>query len=161
MGRNSGHNSKSKAQRDFYTKYIKEQNYEPTIDESLSFDNSNNKEEDFSLQRAPRKRRESNSEIFKRHFSENWLTWLVSVIGISLFYFFVTFQLNLSKIDSKSNENEKDISNLDSKIDKEVNKKDSQIEKLEDKIEIERDKNQQQDLKIQKNTLTIDSKKKK
>ena len=159
MGRNSGHTPKSKIQKDFYTRYIKEQNYEPTVDESLGFDTSNDKEEDFSLQKAERKRKEPKKDIILRHFEENWVKWVFSFAGIALLYFFFTFQVNLSRTDSRSLENEKDISNLNVDTDKEVERLDKEIEKLEGKIELEKDKNQQQDLNIQRNSIMIENKK--
>lgn len=161
MGRNTGHTAKNKAQKDFYTKYIKEQNYEPTVDDSLDFDTSNDKDEDFSLQKATRKRKEPKKDIILRHFEENWVRWLFSFVGVALVYFFFTFQVNLSKTDIRSLENEKDITNLDSETDKTKERLNNKIEKIDNKIEIEKEKNQKQDLNIQRNSILIETKNKK
>ena len=160
MGRNTGQTTKNKVQKDFYSKYIKEQNYEPTVDDSLNFDTSNDKEEDFSLQKADRKRKEPKKDLILRHFEENWVKWLFSFVGIALLYFFFTFQVNLSRTDTRSLEKEKDITNLDSKEEKSTERLDNEIEKLEAKIETEKEKNQQQDLNIQRNSILIENKKK-
>lgn len=160
MARNTGHTTKSKVEKDFYTRYIKEQDYEPTIDDSLPFKTSNDKSEDFTLQQAERKRKEPTKDIVIRHLEENWVKWIFSVVGVALFYFFITFQVNLSKTETKSLENEKDITTLDSKVEKTTERLDKEIDKLEDKIDLEKEKNQQQDLQIQRNSLLIDNRRK-
>jgi len=145
------HNTKNKAQKDFYNRYIKEQNYEPTIDESLRFETSNDKREDFSIQQASQKRKEPAKDIIVRHLKENWLSWTESIVGVILFFFFVTFQISLSKAEQSIENNTSDITNLENKVDK-------QSEKIEEKLEHITEKNHQQDLEIQKNSIMLEEK---
>ena len=56
MSNRNSHTGKSIRQRNEYSKYINKHDYEPTLNESLQFNNTENPEEDFSESETSQKR---------------------------------------------------------------------------------------------------------
>lgn len=80
------HVGKSQQEKDFYGRYIKSLDYEPTLDESIDFASTEKAGEELSessSKRAPRGRLKYN---LVSYFSEHWLEWVIgALVIISLF----------------------------------------------------------------------------
>jgi len=138
MIRDKGHTPKSGQEKTAYVNYIRKLDYEPTKDESLDFNESSDNEPDYSIQKANKVKRLSIWEQFQLHIEENWVKWIIAGVGIIISFFIVSSQISFSSINIKQDQTEKDINKINSNIE-EINST-----------------NHQQDMKIQKNELTIE-----
>lgn len=138
MKRNSGHQSKNRWERSAYVDYIKQQNYEPTKEEGLNFNDSQNKETDYSIQKSPNKRKRQFSDIMKEHFSENWPNYLAGSFTFILLFLTVDSKIDIATIVEKLNGTSTNIESI----------KEDQKELLKS--------NHEQDLKIQENKLNLE-----
>ena len=137
MAKKPVHKSKSIASRERYNRYIKTLDYEPTVDETLPFSQSNLSGEELSEPTSKRKRKIDTKQRILEHFSENWLQYVIVVFASVL-----VFLMYGSKIDS-----ERIIVNLD------VQKED--ISALKSDIKHQTQKNYTQDININENRVRL------
>lgn len=76
----TSHVGKNNSERKFYTKAIKELRVEPTLDESLDFQESDDVSPDFTVPETTKKRRVSLKYQIREYITENWYYWLPTVI---------------------------------------------------------------------------------
>lgn len=84
-GRNI-HVSKSPQMKRSYREYIGLQDYQPTVDERLDFNNTVQAGEDFSTNKDADKRRISITDRIQEHFANNWIGWIVCGVIIAIVY---------------------------------------------------------------------------
>jgi hypothetical protein len=133
------HVPKSSHEKSAYVNYIRKLDYEPTKDEALNFSESSDKEPDYSIQKANKVSRLSTWEQFQLHIEDNWIKWVIAGVALVIGYFIVSAKISINGFDIKLDRTSKDI------------------DKINSNIEEIRKTNQQQDLKIQKNEITIDN----
>lgn len=139
MSRHSGHTPKSRDEKAAYVNYIRKLDYEPTKNEALDFNESSDKEPDYSIQQANKVTRLSPWERFQDHFEDNWVKWVIAGIFLIISYFVVTSKVSINGLNIKSDQVNKSVDKIDSEV--------SNIKEV----------NHQQDLKIQKNEINIDN----
>lgn len=139
MSRHSGHTPKSRNEKAAYVDYIRKLDYEPTKNEALDFNESSDKEPDYSIQQANKVNRLSPWERFQEHFENNWVKWVIAGIFLIISYFVVTSKVSINGLNIKSDQ---------------VNKS---VDKLESEVSNIKEENHQQDLKIQKNEINIEN----
>lgn len=76
----TAHVGKSSAERKYYTKAIKELRIQPTLDESLDFQESDDVSPDFTVPESTKKRRISLKYQLKEHVIENWYYWIPTIL---------------------------------------------------------------------------------
>ena len=135
----SGHAGKSKSAREYYTKAIKHLDYEPTLDESLKFPESDDTQRDYSVQKSPKRRKPTIKQQFLDHWEENWVRWLIAGVGIVLLYLMVDSKIAITAINGKVDNIKEEVTEL-----KQVNKSNQ-------------DRFQQQELKLQEQHFRISS----
>lgn len=116
MARGKGHTTKNRLEKEHYVKYIRTQDYEPTKEEGLNFNDSSDKEEDFSVSKTNKPRRLSFKDQVKEHFSNHWLEWLIGGLTAILIFFTFSAKLELSNHEIKIEQNEKGIESTTKKI---------------------------------------------
>ena len=87
MSNRYSHTGKSTQQKEAYKRYIPKIDYEPTLDDSLEFNNTEKAGEDLSESTIKRKRPVSINYIVSEHLRENWLKYLIGgllIIGLFL-----------------------------------------------------------------------------
>jgi|GEM_PF-1611742 len=112
MSRNRGHASKNRFERDYYTRYIKSKDYEPTVDESLKFEDSSDSKPDYSEPTSNKSRKISLKYQLEDYVKENWIPGVITLIVIIGGYFMVTSQITMGKIETllfKMDEDVKEI----------------------------------------------------
>lgn len=143
MSRTKGHSSKTVNERNAYVNYIKKQDYEPTKDEAFDFNDSNNKDTDYSIQNSKKLSRLTIWEQIQKHLENNWIKWVFAGVALVIGYLVFTSKISISTIETKLERTEKDI------------------EVINKNVEEIKGTNNQQDLKIQKNEITIENYKEK
>lgn len=141
-GRGGKQRVKSTQERVNYSKAIREQEYEPTINERFKFYESDNLEDSQEFTDVPQKRPVSFEERIKDFWDKNGLQTIAGII-LSVIFFFVGFFLfdinkGLTKIEVKQDQNVKSIDEI-----KQTEKENS--EKLN-----------QMNLDIQKNSIKLE-----
>ncbi len=139
MRKNNSHVSKTKPERDYYSKYIKSQDYEPTIDETLKFPSTDDDKKDFSNSRTRKKRKPTFQQQLSDHWHENWPKWIGGGIVAILFWLMFDSKIEINSINYNVNDIKEDIQDM-KKVDKETN------EHL-----------QNQDLNIRENQIRIEN----
>lgn len=143
MARNkSKHTGKTKAERDFYNRLIKNLDFEPTQSESINFNESNEKDEDYSVQTSNNPRRRPLTHSIGDHFRENVAAYIMSVLGIFLLYFMVDSKVDIATIKEK-------VLGIDEK----ANRIETELENVENKIEKNTEKLHEQEIKLIQNTV--------
>lgn len=138
MAGRKGHTTKSPLERQQYVKYIKEQDYEPTKEEGLNFNDSSDKDEDYSVGKTNKPRRLSFTEQVKDHLLSHWVEWLIAGVSLVLVFFTFSAKFELNTHDIKIEQNKSDIES--------ANKRIEGVEK----------QNTQQDLQIQENKIRLE-----
>lgn len=139
MSRVKGHVPKSGQERTAYVNYIRKLDYEPTKDEALDFNESTDKEPDYSIQKANKVKRLTTWEQFQIHFEDNWIKWIIAGAAIVISYLLVTSKVSINGIEIKQEQTSKGIEKINSNID-DIKKTDNE-----------------QNLKIQKNEINIEN----
>lgn len=136
--RSKGHMSKSSNERAQYVRYIKTQDYEPTQEEGLDFDDTNDKDEDYSVGKTNKPKRLTTKEQLQEHFNKHWIEYLIGGAGIVAAFFIFTAQIDLNKHEFQIEQNKSGLENLNTKVEentKHDNQQDLQIQ--ENKIRLE------------------------
>lgn len=119
MSKRFDHTPKSKAEKEYYDSVIHKLEYEPTYDESLEFNNSNDS-------RIPEtKEEDENKNIrtepfllkLKHHFINNKFQWLVGFVIAVLGIFFFKYTWILAETKNKVDNVQNNITNIEKKID--------------------------------------------
>jgi len=138
MARNPSHQRKSKPHLAAYSREIRKQRYEPTVDESLNFRETSMPGEDLS-EPVPEKRRPTNTKAqIEDYIRENWVPWAIGIMGVVAAFFFVDAKVNFSRLFDNDAHQEGRIQGTEHDI--------SDIEK----------KNAEQDLAIQSNSIRLE-----
>lgn len=139
MRKNNSHVSKSRPERDYYSKYIKSQDYEPTVDETLKFPSTDDDKKDFSNSKTRKRRKLTFQQQFSDHLNENWPKWIGGSIVAILLWLMFDSKIAINGINYNVNTLKEDIQEM-KQTDKETN------EHL-----------QKQDLNIRENQIRIES----
>jgi len=67
-----------------YRRYIGTMDYQPTVDESLDFEQTNQSGEDLSSVDTNKKRPSDPSDKIKDHFANNWLIWVLCALSAGI-----------------------------------------------------------------------------
>jgi len=153
MSRNSNsHTPKSGLEKKYYNDFIKSQDYTPTVDESLKFEETTDEKNEFKVESNKKRRPKPFKEQFTEHFSENWIYYVIGVATIVISFFMIDSKVDIARLFEKNSSIEKSIEKVGGDIEEIDKKLDSEFEKLNDK-------NHLQDMKIQENSLKIEFKK--
>jgi len=131
MSNRYSHTGKSTQQKEAYKRYIPKIDYEPTLDDSLEFNNTEKAGEDLSESTIKRKRPVSINYIVSEHLRENWFKYLIGglvIIGLYLInesriefklfdYKLVEIKNSVDKIEKKVESHEKNLIENNIKID--------------------------------------------
>lgn len=80
------HVPKSDQMKKDYRRYINTLDYQPTVDERLDFNQTNQSGEDLSTVDTAKKRPSDLSEIIKDHLRSNWLAWVLVALSVGIGY---------------------------------------------------------------------------
>ncbi len=150
MSRQKGHTPKNRLERDYYTRYIKSRDYEPTVDESLKFEDSSDSKPDYSEPTTNKSRKVSLKHQLEDYLRENWIPGVIGLIVVIGGYFMISSQITMGKIETllfKMDEDVKeikdDIKGSNDKLDKidDQSKENSwKLDQIEKEREREREK---------------------
>lgn len=138
MTQRKTHTGKSKYEKDYYSRQIKNLDYEPTVDETINFPETESAKRDYSVPKSSVKRKPKIKQQIIDHFEENWLKWVVGFVALFLLYFLVDSKVDIKGIDTKVDIIKEDVNEL------KQNQRDN-VEKIH-----------QQDMKIQENKFHIE-----
>jgi hypothetical protein len=127
MSERKSHVGKTSAQRLSYGRYIKNLDYEPTIDESIDFKSTEKGGEELSKSTARRSPRSRTKKVFinnlKEHFGEHWTTWFIGALVILGLYIVNESRVTIAIMSNTLTDNIKtidivksDMKNLDNKV---------------------------------------------
>lgn len=139
MTQRKSHTGKTKFEKDYYSRIIKNLDYEPTVDETIKFPESDDSKKDFSVAKSSSKRKISLKEKLSYHFEENWLHWVIGVVAAVLLFLMVNSKVDIKGIETNVENIKEDVEEVKGSQ-KEIN-----------------DKLHKQDMKIQENQLRIES----
>ena len=112
MRKSSQHTPKSQAEREYYSKALKHLDYQPTVDDTIKFPETDDANRDYSLPTSSVRRRPKLKQQILSHFEENWIKWLLAGISIIIFYLMVDSKIGISTIDTKVDIMKEDILEL-------------------------------------------------
>lgn len=141
VGRNV-HAPKSNQMKKKYRRYIEKLDYQPTVDESIDFKETNQSGIDFSAVDLARKRPSNLSEKIKEHFLSNWLAWILGIIAVGILYLISDSKVAFTRFETMlatHNEKLNDLKSTDNDL---------------------KENDRSQDLKIQENRILLDQIKK-
>ena len=147
--KSSKHVAKNPAEKKFYHDYIKNQDYVPTVDESLKFKETTDQDKEFQVSENTKRRPKPVLEQIKDHISEHWVAWVIAVVTVVFSYFMVNSRVDIARIFEKTDNIEKSMDNISDDL-KEMN---ANTEQKIDEIET---KNHEQDIEIKENELRLE-----
>lgn len=133
------HTYKTQQEKANYKRYIRQQDYEPTLNERVDFPESDKTDKEYSVSEVPAIRRESKFELISEYFKENWLPWSIGVFAVILIFLMVDSKVDIAKIFERTETIKENVSGIE-----------NDIEKI-------KEKNHEQDLKIQENKFKTES----
>jgi len=135
--RRRSHTAKGARERQDYANKIKKLGYNPTVDDSLNFRESDSPSQDLSVSTKNVTRRDPWEQRAKNHLTENWVKYFAAILSFVIAAFMFQFNRSLGQVESA-------VSFMKDSI----NETKSQNEKLFDK-------QQNLELKIQENALNL------
>ena len=147
--RSPKHQPKSDYQVRRYLDAIKKTDYEATVDDSLNFSETDDRSKDLSVSEAvPKRRKPAFKYRLTEHFIENWIYWVVGIVGTILFLFLFDFNRDLGKLEGKVESIQSSISDVrekNNKISEQLQKNEIDNAKQEVRIDnLERNLHQSQ-----------------
>ena len=132
------HIGKTPYQKSAYQKYIQRIDLEPTLNDSVDFNDSAKGGEELSEPTSKRKRKIKIRDRMANHFSDNWVIWVSGIFVIALVYFMIDSKIDFAKLDV----------NLNNQVEK--------IETIKNSSLSNEKQNYKQDLQINENKLRIE-----
>lgn len=139
MRKSTSHAAKTKSEREYYSKAIRNLDYEPTVDDAIKFPETDEGKSDYSLQRSIHKRRINLKQRVLDHMEENWIKWVLAGTAIVIGYLVYDSKINISVLMTK-------VETIVSEISELKNNEKANVEKLH-----------QHDLEIQEAKFKIES----
>jgi hypothetical protein len=121
MNPREAHVGKSFPQKQGYWRYISEQDYEPTVDEKLPFNQTTESGEEL---RESSGRRRSGIALRTRlidHLSENWFNWLVGAVAVILLWLMFDSKNAISIINERISSLKESIASIKAVVDSNTN----------------------------------------
>lgn len=112
MRKTSQHTGKSKAEREYYSKSLKHLDYQPTVDETMKFPETDDSARDYSVPTSTHRRKTTIKQQIIDHFEENWIKWVFVGVSIVIFYLMVDSKISISTIGTKVEVIKEDVSEL-------------------------------------------------
>jgi hypothetical protein len=103
---------KTPQEKSNFKRYIRELDYEPTMDERFKFSESDIGDKDFSISQALVSPSPSGISRLKDYFSENWIAWLVGGVVIILTFLMIESKVDLAKLFEKVDQNKEEINSV-------------------------------------------------
>jgi hypothetical protein len=132
------HTGKSKEEKEYYKMAIHKLDYEPTIDDSLTFPVSDSTEEDLSVSKTQKMQRINSADKIAEHIKNNWINWLFMIIAAALSFFVYHFNGDIGEVKGRLFGISENISRIESLVKENL------------------DENHRQDLLINENRIRID-----
>ncbi|HQH00733.1 MAG TPA: hypothetical protein PLZ82_08110 [Smithellaceae bacterium] len=117
------HVGKTYSQKKAYNRYIQNQDYEPTIDESIDFGATETSGEELSESTSKRVSRGNTKKLIAEHIKEHWVFWLFGALIIIGLYIVNESRVTTAIMGNNLTENTKsidsvksDLKNLDNKV---------------------------------------------
>lgn len=136
--RHRNHSAKNQRQREYYSKGIKKLDYEPTLDESLKFQESDDTKADLSLSETNQSRPPAIKDKIADHFRENWIYWAVGGVALLLIFFVFDFNRDMGRVEGKIEHIDESVTNINSHFEsiyKKNNEQDLMIKENELRLE--------------------------
>ena len=112
MRKTHNHTTKSKIEREYYAKALKDLDYEPTVDETIKFPETDDRKRDFSLPKSPHRRKISFKQKVSDHFEENWIKWLLTGACVVIFFLMIDSKTHIASINTKVDTIKEDVTEL-------------------------------------------------
>lgn len=91
-----------------YRKYIDTLDYQPTVDDRLNFNQSNQGGEDLSDVKTSKKRPSDISDRIKEYFGNNWLVWILGALAAGILFLISDSKIAFTRIETMlTTQNEK------------------------------------------------------
>lgn len=137
MSKRDSHAGKPYYQKEAYARYLLEEDYEPTLDDSLQFDNTGKAGEDLTESTIKRKRSINIKYNFMEHLREHWFKYILSGLVIIGVYLVFDSRYEFKLIDYKLSVITKSVDKIDQKIEshgKNIIENNIKIEAIEKQI---------------------------
>jgi len=100
MSRREKHVGKSQNAREFYSRYLKNIDCEPTVDDLIALAPSTEGGEELREPTSNRKRTVSASQKLQEHFQEHWVEWLFGSIVAITAWSVIYARIDLARIET-------------------------------------------------------------
>lgn len=112
----ASHVGKNKFEKQYYNRVIHEQDYDPTIDDSLEFSDSDKGDDEVKITRNQELQRVSGWVKAGEFIKENWMKFVVSAIACLLLFFVFNFNRDIGKLEGRFDSIEKNSTDMKSSI---------------------------------------------
>jgi len=116
MPNRAPHVAKSLDQRSAYARYIKSLDYDPTVDESLEFDSTENAVEELGESRGTRPGEKSSKGAISAHFRSHWIEWIIAAMVIIGLYLINESRVTISILGKSVEENTDSIKDIQTDV---------------------------------------------
>ena len=106
------HGTKSNRERALYTSSLRQRPAQPTVEEELDFELTDDGELDYSLPDTPTDRPREAKFRIRDHFRKYWIQWTFSVAGLVVLIFISDFYTSLARLEERSQQAEKRMDRL-------------------------------------------------
>ncbi len=95
------HVTKTKTDKENYTRAIKSLENDTTVDDSLSFSTSDKSDKDLPIEYTKRGRPEDLTEKLGRHFQRYWVHWVISVAAAGGSFLVLNLNRDVGKLEGR------------------------------------------------------------
>jgi len=95
------HVAKSRGEKQYYNKEIHKQNYDPTVDDSLDFYDSDRGDDEIRITKNQKLQQVSGWVKVGEFLKENWMKVVLSAVSFILVFFIFNFNRDIGKIEGR------------------------------------------------------------
>lgn len=118
MRKGRSHIPKSPHERDYYSRYIKKQDYEQTVDQGFQFPETDIPEKDFEFNEKPKERKKTIKEQLSDHIGDNWIKWVFGGLALIISILIYNFKITISTNENNIKNLDDDVNSIETKLEK-------------------------------------------
>jgi cell division protein FtsL len=150
MSRKKTHSSKTPSEKQYYSDFIRNRDYSPTVDESLKFEETTDENSEFTIGASTKRRRKPVREQFADHLHEFWFQYLAGGVAVVFIFLMVDSKVDFARLFEKTDNIEENIKEVKTSIKDLEQEQKKETEKINDKLK-------QHDLELKENQIKIEN----
>ncbi|HEY3402585.1 MAG TPA: hypothetical protein VGK59_04300 [Ohtaekwangia sp.] len=150
MSRRKTHTAKSQSEKQYYSDFIRNRDYSPTVDDSLKFEETTDENSEFKVGSNVRRRGRPLGEQFGDHMHEFWFQYLSGGVALVFIFLMIDSKVDFARLFEKTDHIEQQIQDVKEEIKDVEQLQKRESEKIYDELK-------EHELKLRETQINIDN----